>query len=310
MSAFRSTSWRRATRLVISGALTLGVVAAPALLPPPAAYADSRARRSCAKLVNPVLQSYVPAAGEPWSFESTSRIIVEMRSETNLKNERLAEVVNLMNAEYAEKELVAGFMGMVYAPADSAAAADIVVDVVPVEQITDQTKSAEAYKIDVSATGGVRIYGASETRSCSACAPSRPSCRPTTASFPRARLVDWPNLQERRLFVDCGRKFFSKNWSIRQTDEMAYLKLNTIDMHFSEKTWASALSAKRPASCVPRVPHQGRGSGGFSRRPGCTASRSFRPSTPQAMSTRSLGASRVRVRSPATARRTTTAASM
>lgn len=67
MSAFRSTSWRRATRLVISGALTLGVVAAPALLPPPAAYAaQQQSSQELCELVNPVLQSYVPAAGEPW----------------------------------------------------------------------------------------------------------------------------------------------------------------------------------------------------------------------------------------------------
>ncbi len=234
MSAFRSTSWRRATRLVISGALTLGVVAAPALLPPPAAYAaQQQSSQELCELVNPVLQSYVPAAGEPWSFESTSRIIVDA-SEANLKNERLAEVVNLMNAEYAEKELVAGFMGMVYAPADSAAAADIVVDVVPVEQITNQTKSAEAYKIDVSATGGVRIYGASENAVMFGLRTIEAIMQTNNGELPAGQIVDWPNLQERRLFVDCGRKFFSKDWFIRQIHEMAYLKLNTIDMHFSE----------------------------------------------------------------------------
>lgn len=129
-------SWRRATRLVITGALTLGVVSVPAVLAPPSAYAAQESSQELCELVNPVLQRYVPATGEAWSFASSSRIVVNA-TDANLENERLAEVVNLMNAEFAEKELVTGFLGMVYAPGDSAAASDIVVDVVPVEQITD-----------------------------------------------------------------------------------------------------------------------------------------------------------------------------
>ncbi len=226
-------SWRRATRLVITGALTLGVVSVPAVLAPPSAYAAQESSQELCELVNPVLQRYVPATGEAWSFASSSRIVVNA-TDANLENERLAEVVNLMNAEFAEKELVTGFLGMVYAPGDSAAASDIVVDVVPVEQITDQTKSAEAYKIEVSATGGVKIYGASENAVMYGLRTIEAIMQTNNGELPAGEIVDWPNLQERRLFVDCGRKYFSKDWFIRQIHEMAYLKLNTIDMHFSE----------------------------------------------------------------------------
>ena len=232
-SNYSSRSWRQATRLLITGALTLGVVSAPAVLAPPSAYAEQESSQELCELVNPVLQRYVPATGEAWSFSSASRIVVNA-TDTNLKNERLAEVVNLMNAEFAEKELVTGFLGMVYAPGDSAAASDIVVDIVPVEQITNQTKSSEAYKIEISANGGVKIYGASENAVMYGLRTIEAIMQTNNGELPAGEIVDWPNLKERRLFVDCGRKYFSKDWFIREIHEMSYLKLNTIDMHFSE----------------------------------------------------------------------------
>lgn len=235
MSTLRSTSWRHATKLVIAGALTLGVAAVPVLVQAPVAYAaEAQSSEELCELVNPVLQSYVPDAAEgSWRFDSASRIVVDA-SDENLANERLAEVVNLMNAEFAEKQLTAGFMGMVYAPASSAAATDIVVDVVPVAQITDQTISSEAYMIEVSATGGVRVHGASENAVMYGLRTIEAIMQTNDGELPAGKIVDWPDLQERRLFVDCGRKYFSKDWFIRQIHEMSYLKLNTLDMHFSE----------------------------------------------------------------------------
>ncbi|MDO4437362.1 MAG: family 20 glycosylhydrolase [Coriobacteriaceae bacterium] len=230
-----SRSWRRSTGLIIAGALALGVTVTPTLSNPPAAMAaEQQSSEELCELVNPVLQSYVPAkSGDAWKFSAESRLVVNA-TDANLKNERLAEVVDLMNAEFAEKQLIPSFLGMIYAPADVTAAGDIVVDVVPVEQITSETTSPEAYKIEISADGGVRVLGASENAVMYGLRTIEAIMQTNNGELPAGEIVDWPNMKERRLFVDCGRKFFSKDWFIRQIHEMSYLKLNTLDMHFSE----------------------------------------------------------------------------
>lgn len=48
------------------------------------------------------------------------------------------------------------------------------------------------------------------------------------------RITDYPDVAERRLHVDCGRKYISKDWFIREIREMSYLKMNALQIHFSE----------------------------------------------------------------------------
>ena len=45
---------------------------------------------------------------------------------------------------------------------------------------------------------------------------------------------DWPQLSERTLMVDIGRKYFSPDWLKQLISEMAYLKMNTLQLHVSE----------------------------------------------------------------------------
>ena len=47
-------------------------------------------------------------------------------------------------------------------------------------------------------------------------------------------IVDYPNVAERRVHVDCARKYISKDWFIRQIREMSYMKMNALQIHFSE----------------------------------------------------------------------------
>lgn len=41
-------------------------------------------------------------------------------------------------------------------------------------------------------------------------------------------------LSERRIHLDCGRKYFTKDWIIKLIDYMNFLGLNTLTLHFSE----------------------------------------------------------------------------
>lgn len=230
---------RRATHVLVAGALAgaavLGV-SAPAIAnaaTPVAAQAQYTSQEA-RTLVNPVVQSYeVDPAGEAWSFSASTRLMIEA-SDANVANERLAEVVKLVNAEFADKNIVTSTpFGMVYGLSEDAAPADVTVDIVPVAEITDQSESGEAYKIEISADG-VHVYAASENAAMYALRTLECLAQTTENALPCGTIVDWPDLEERRLFVDCGRKYISKDWFIRQIHEMSYMKLNTLDMHFSE----------------------------------------------------------------------------
>jgi N-acetyl-beta-hexosaminidase len=151
-------------------------------------------------------------------------------TEANIANERLAQVVKLINAELVEKEISANPHAMVYATA--ATAADIFVKLVPVADITSETSSEEAYKITINESG-VLVEAASENAAMYALRTIQ-AMMITNNGLVYGTIVDYPDVAERRLHVDAGRKYFSKDWFIREIREMSYLKMNAIQIHFAE----------------------------------------------------------------------------
>lgn len=53
-------------------------------------------------------------------------------------------------------------------------------------------------------------------------------------SFYEYEIIDFPDIMERRVHLDCGRKFFTKDWIINLLDFMSDLNLNTLNFHFSD----------------------------------------------------------------------------
>jgi hexosaminidase len=52
--------------------------------------------------------------------------------------------------------------------------------------------------------------------------------------IPAGRARDWPRYPERGLMIDNGRRYFSPGWIKREIEELAYLKLNQLHLHFSD----------------------------------------------------------------------------
>lgn len=46
--------------------------------------------------------------------------------------------------------------------------------------------------------------------------------------------IDYPDVLERRLHIDIGRKYFTKDWLIKLIKQLSFFKMNTIQLHFSE----------------------------------------------------------------------------
>ena len=84
-------------------------------------------------------------------------------------------------------------------------------------------------------TGGANILFVTKDKKL--VTPSSPSILPSITRRSIVQIArDYLHMEveERRIHVDCGRKYFSKDWFIRQIREMSYMKMNTIQMHFSE----------------------------------------------------------------------------
>ncbi|MER5439429.1 family 20 glycosylhydrolase [Streptomyces sp. NPDC002790] len=52
--------------------------------------------------------------------------------------------------------------------------------------------------------------------------------------LPHGRVVDWPELTERSLLLDIGRKYFTPDWIKTLIREMSFLKMNALQLHLSE----------------------------------------------------------------------------
>ena len=186
-----------------------------------------------ASLTVPILQEYVAdESGKVWNLDNNKTIAISA-TPANILNDRLQEVVKLFNSEILEKQLIQGQpLPMKYINEADAGLNDIVVTIDDVQNITDKSTSDEAFKIVIS-DQGVRITGASENAVLYALR-SIEQIVIANDGLVYGTIIDYPNVAERRIHVDCGRKYFSKDWFIRQIREMSYFRMNALQMHFSE----------------------------------------------------------------------------
>ena len=110
---------------------------------------------------NPIVQSYEADMEHPWKLTSGSRFIIEATQE-NVENDRLAEVVKLVNSEFADKEIVSAEpFTMVYGMREDMTPADVLIVLDTENPICEESDSDEAYRIEIGDNGAV-LTAASE----------------------------------------------------------------------------------------------------------------------------------------------------
>ena len=229
---------KRVAALALATALTFSL-SAPFTLPQARATDNTsvsmnvRSGEELATLVNPIVQKYtVDDSQQTWVMSPSTRLAV-LATQENVENERLAEVVKLVNSEFVEKEVVSSTpFTMVYANEEDVASADVLIKLDTDSSLYDGSESTEAYRIDIGADGVV-ITAASENAVMYALRTIQ-NYMVANDGLPYGTIVDYPDVAERRLHVDCARKYISKDWFIRQIREMSFLKMNAIQIHFSE----------------------------------------------------------------------------
>ena len=183
-------------------------------------------------LTNPILQSYKAAnSHKVWKMTADSRLAV-LANQTNIENVRLQEVVKLVNSEFVEKGIISSPLAMVFAQEKDVSYGDILINIDKANPITNNSNSEEAYKITIG-EDGVRLTGASENAVMHGLRTIQ-NLAITNDGLVYGDIIDYPNVAERRVHVDCARKYISKDWFIRQIREMSYMKMNALQIHFSE----------------------------------------------------------------------------
>ncbi|GAB6168041.1 hypothetical protein JCM1393_05010 [Clostridium carnis] len=190
--------------------------------------------KELASLVLPIVQSYkVDAKPYIWTMDKSTRFIIPDTDEY-LNNLRLKEVIELISAEFLEKQIpTKSEINKVYAGESQITSKDIVVTLDKNKKITENSNSEEAYKIEIG-DKGVKIVAASENAAMYALRTIQHLMLTNKNSLVYGTIIDYPNLSERRVHVDMGRKYISKDWIIQHIRELSYLKMNTIQLHFSE----------------------------------------------------------------------------
>ena len=218
--------------LVSSMTLSSGAIVAKAYNGTSAITERTMTNEQLVAATTPILQSYTKdSSDKTWVMTKDSKFVI-VANEANLKNERLAEIVKLVNSEFMAKQIVSSdAQAMLYN--QDGTPTDITIDIKPVSEITDKTTSKEAYKITIDDTG-IHLTGASETAVLYGLRTIEQLAIANNNNLAYGEIVDYPNVAERRIHVDMARKYISKEWFIRQIREMSYFKMNAIQMHFSE----------------------------------------------------------------------------
>ena len=180
-------------------------------------------------LVSPILQQYTAAEQSgTWTLNSSSMLAISA-SQDLMDNTKLSDMVRLISSEMKDKGISTDFIPVRYLPADAADPNVILIDLA--ESVTDASNSLEAYKIEIGANG-VHLTGASEVAVLNGLHTIEALL--LQGGLPYGTIVDYPKMAERRIHVDCARKYISKDWLIRLIHEMSWNKMNALQIHFSE----------------------------------------------------------------------------
>ena len=176
-------------------------------------------------------------AEQAWELNSQSRLVIDPGSYT--AESTLQQVVDLIQAEMVEGVLPPAGLPVFQGTAAEAEPGDIFIELEP---SADPDKQ-ESYTLEIGAYIHLRA------------ASGRAVLYALRALFVQAAreqrlafgtVTDYPVMKERALHLDMGRKFFSCDWIKARIREMSGLRLNTLQLHFSENEGYRLESKRHP----------------------------------------------------------------
>ncbi|MFD1884455.1 family 20 glycosylhydrolase [Paenibacillus wenxiniae] len=173
------------------------------------------------------VQQYIPNGTAVWKLQKGTRLYI-VQDGGNTVDPTLASVVKLVDAELAAKGLPSSEPLPIQTGDESLAeAGDIIIRL---GQLSE-TSNSEAYKLEIAdrikltaPTARGILYGLRTIE----------QQLLVSGDLQYGTIIDYPTLSERSYHIDMARKFYTKDWLIQQVKESSWLKINTLELHFSE----------------------------------------------------------------------------
>lgn len=171
------------------------------------------------------VREYQAKGTERFSLTEDSRILI-LQGDKAANNDTLQQYVQLADAELQKTLGRSKQLPIYYANQEDVQTGDLVINL----NYKSKTKFTEEYAVSIQ--NYVKISSVSERgilygfRTFSDLAEG--------GKLGYAEITDYPSVEERALHIDMARKFYTKDWIIRRIKQMSFLKLNTLQMHFSE----------------------------------------------------------------------------
>ncbi|HMG31161.1 MAG TPA: family 20 glycosylhydrolase [Jiangellaceae bacterium] len=212
--------------LVCLGVATLG----------PVSPADAQAPANPPPGVVPALREWSPGLGA-FQLGAASRIVVDASSlagEAGRLRDDLAAVTGLALPVAVKQRPRAGDLFL------SAGG-------------TDAQLGSEGYRlvigdrVEITAGGATGVFYGTQT------VLQMLRSMPGQRTLPRGEARDWPRFRERGYMLDAGRKYWSPDYVVQTIREMAYLKLNTLQLHLSDNNAFRLVSDRFPYLAAPEA---------------------------------------------------------
>lgn len=153
----------------------------------------------------------------------------------------LLETVRLMDSQFAACGIPFGKpLPVVYGRKEFARNGDIVIDLVSEEEFLPGISTAdpeETYRLDIDRTIEIQAcatdgiwYGLLELMQIAA----EKKLDENVIALEKLRIKDGPDLKERALMLDCGRKYYSKEWIESLIRRASAQRYNALILHFAE----------------------------------------------------------------------------
>lgn len=189
------------------------------------------------KALGSTVHSYTKQSGS-FKLAKTSRFFVVSEK---LPSEELQQTVRLINSEFAAKKRPSSkVLPIVYGTSSQAQDGDIII------RIASSGYSAEGYRLNITSK---RIYvtaGTTDGIFYGLRTLLKYFVSSGENSIPCCLIKDRPDVKERTVHLDCGRKYFSKTWIKNFIKKMSWMGYNAIEIHFSEDQGLRLESKKFP----------------------------------------------------------------
>ena len=190
-------------------------------------------------LAIPAVRAFSANGTGSFALNESSRIYI-VNADGNLMRDTgygdYVELLRLIAAEYSDKGVPSGTaMDLLFGAESNAASGDLVLKLDADSTLLDGVDASvrgQAYRIDASSTG-IRVtaiamsgllYGARAVL----------QYHLSGGGMAYGVYLSYPTAQERSLFLDCGRKYFSVSTLQELIRELSWCGMNALELHFSE----------------------------------------------------------------------------